>query len=510
MVNVSPRRYQSVTEEGEIPRSGARAAPWPGKARLISLFVGCYLLAPAPAHALCAAQDMEGKWINEDPQSRSIHRVDLHFPCYDTAGATGPAAMVHVYGVCSPTACDWGEVSASSTFLSNENSWPQYTRVDARYSLGFANVDFVILRLAKDRILVFSGTDFADTSDHLDLSRVEYFKPLTRWVAVNEHPPDPKQGDVASFWLSVGDQAALDRVEYTLGGSTGVLHALPYTITFDTCKSTGLYHKTLTLQGEAVYQDGERVPFLYVHDLTTGRHSREDTDSTYAFYVAEDDDEDLEERNIDRANAFIDEFDAYSRSQYFFAEPSFYTTNAIDYANSVDLAVSIGHGSHHTFFAGNTAVDLSGTEFGNFAPCHRTGDLEYLALVSCQTLSTNTIGNTPFSAFWLHSDATCLQPRPFTGLHMVLGFLTDVHFRHWLLDDNGSDFLSAFAEKLDDGMKVRTAWLEAADDELPIDSSQNAAGVLYLEEYEHDRLSTVRDDYIHGHPKYGRVWIESY
>jgi hypothetical protein len=93
---------------------------------------------------------------------------------------------------------------------------------------------------------------------------------------------------------------------------------------------------------------------------------------------------------------------------------------------------------------------------------------------------------------------------------MVLGFLTDVHFRHWLLDDNGSDFLNAFAEKLDDGMKVRNAWLEAADDALPIDSSQNAAGVLYLEEYEHDRLSTVKDDYIFGNPKYGRVWIESY
>lgn len=479
---------------------------------LVGLLLAIIIFTPCQVYALCAAQDMEGKWINENPDSRNLHRIDIHFPCYDTAGSSGPAATIHVYGVCEPSPCDWGEVPASSTFLSLENNWPQYTRVGARYQFPHANQEIEVLKLSPERLIVFSGTHFTvDNPEYVDdYSRIEYFKPMNRYIDLQAHPDNPKQGDILSFWLNVGDQSSLTRIDYTINGTIGIIQTPPYTITFDTCKNSGQYYTNISLLGEAVYSDGERVPFSYSNDLTTGKQIREDQDRTFAFYVAEDDDQDLEDRNIDRANAFIDEFNSYNESQYFFAEPWFYTTNAIDFANSVDLAISIGHGNHHIFFAGNTDVDLSTTEFGNFVPCHRTGDLEYLAFVSCETLSDTTIGSTPFWDFWIHNNSNRLDPRPFSGLHMVLGFLNDVHFRHWFADDNGSDFLSAFAEKLDDGMKVRTAWLEAADDELPIDSSQNRAGVLYLEEYEHDRLSTVRDDFIYGNPKYGRMWLESY
>jgi hypothetical protein len=480
--------------------------------RAIALcLLACLIFIPCRSHALCAAQHIEGKWINEDPQSGNFHSIEIEVPCYDTAGASGPVAKIHVYGVCHPAPCDWGEIPASSAFTSEETG--QLTRVSARYDWGSLLVDITILQLAADRLIVFSEYDFRDaptSGNRVDRSRIEYFRPQNRWVEVSAYPANPKQGDVIAFSLNVGDQVSLDRIHYTLNNATGLMQTPPYTIEMNTCKTTGRYHTELTLQGEAMYRDGERVPFAYNHDLTSGRHIRENQTRTYAFYVAEDSDKDFEGRSIERANAFIDEFNSYSRAQYHYAEPWFYTTNAIDFANGVDLAISIGHGRPHVFVTGNGDVDLSATEFGSLSPCHRTGDLEYLVFVACSTLNDATIGNIPFQDHWFHRDASKLQARPFTGLHMVLGFLNHVHFRHWFLDDNGNDFLKAFAEKLDDGMEVRTAWLEAADDELPIDSSQNRAGVLYLEEYEHDRLSTVRDDFIYGNPKYGRSWLESY
>lgn len=475
--------------------------------RWMSLIVVA-LLIPSSANALCAAQDMEGRWVNENPDSRSFARVDIEFPCYDTAGQSGPEAVVHVFGVCHPYPCDWGETNASYSFLALESGWPQYTRVDAVYNIGSAVVNFVILRLAADRLLVYSSQDFVEGIALKDLSRIDYFRPMNRWVNIDTYPPSPKQGDRVAFVISAGDASGIERINYTVNNLPGALLSPPYRIDFDTCKSSGDYHTDIALEGQIIYTDGEIVPFGAMHGLTVGRNAREDQDRSFAFYVAEDGDQGLEDRNIDRANAFIDEFDTYAEAQYFFAEPEFYTNAAVNFANSVDLALSIGHGNHHVFFTGNGMVDMTDTAFGNFAPCYQNGDLEYLAFVSCETLSMQTIGGTPFVDFWVHNGSTAAETRPFTGLHMVLGFASDIHFRHWLLDDNGEDFLRAFARYLDRGWKVKDAWLYAADDELPVDSSQNRAAALYMEVYEHDRLSTVKDDYIYGHPNYGRFFIE--
>lgn len=471
------------------------------------------LFVPEASHAqaLCAAQDMDGTWINVDPNTGSLYRIDIDFPCYDVAGASGPIVKIKTLGACSPTPCNWGEVASNNAFMNTSGGWPQYTRVNARYNFNFAIVDLVILLLANDRILIFSETEYTDGSGRPDYSYIDYMEPLERWIDATLLPGSPKQGDVLSFGVTLGDQAHLQRLDYSVGGINGSLYSPPFNISVNTCKETGDYITDLMLQLVAVYDDDEVQTFSSPHyDLTVGQTVREDQDRTFAFYVAEDPDKDFENRLISRANAFLDEFDSYDESQYHFAEPFIYTSQSYWYANSVDLAVSIGHGAHHQFFTGNGSVDLSGTAYGNLAPCYRTGDLEYLAMVSCQTLSMQDIGGESFWDYWFNDQNSRLEARPFTGLHQVLGFNTNVVLSYGLINDDGEDFLNTFAKKLDQNKRVRDAWMDAADEELSIENNKNRSAVLYLDRYENDRLSNNRNDYIFGNTNYAYYnrWIE--
>lgn len=477
-------------------------------AGLLLILVPACLCWTGAAFSLCLQQDLEGSWINNDPESRGIHRVDLRFPCYDTAGASGPPAYIRVYGVCGYAPCDWGEIPVHTTYVAQVDGYPQTTRIDAKYVENWCTIDVTVLRVSTEEIIVYTFTHYTDDSGRQDISTLEFFRPYERYVTISHRPEPAKQGDNVTFTLQVGDTDHLTDLVCDINGEDVSITGPPFNYTFDTCKSGGSYHTDLALAGEAVYDDGETTPYYYSLDLTLGYNDREDNDRTYSFYVATDPNDGLEDRNVDRANAFMEEFDSLSESQYFWAEPFMYRNGAIGFANSVDLCLSIGHGRHHRFDTGSGEVDLSGTSFGSFTPCHRTGDLEYIGFVSCNTLSMNDNNNEPFWHYWLHEWDTHLDARPFTGLQMVLGFTTTVSISHWWLDDNGEDFLRKFARYLDNGRIVRDAWLDAAGDELDLGDSNNKAGVLYLEKYRNNRISTVRNDFIYGHPEYARQWIE--
>ena len=158
-------------------------------------------------------------------------------------------------------------------------------------------------------------------------------------------------------------------------------------------------------------------------------------------------------------------------------------------------------------------IIVEGTAFGNCAPSYHTGDLEYLVFASCQTLSIADSAGHAFWYYWFHNNSTKLSTRPFTGLHMALGFRTNHTIHHWEFlwwsGNNSADFFDAFAEYLDDGTRVLDAWLDATADELSFDDGKNRTAVIYLEKYQDDTINSSKHDYIYGNPEYagGRQWV---
>src|SRR5262245_6244182 len=83
----------------------------------LAIVLAVILLAPALAYAQCVQPPEEGTWINTEANTRSIPRIQLRFVCQDQIlngqpYPPGPPWYVHVWGACSPTNCDWGEVGA--------------------------------------------------------------------------------------------------------------------------------------------------------------------------------------------------------------------------------------------------------------------------------------------------------------------------------------------------------------------------------------------------------------
>lgn len=334
-----------------------------------------------------------------------------------------------------------------------------------------------------------------------------------RWIRMTPAPRQPKQGDIVKIRIRVGKSNQLEKVNYKIGELEGTITSVPHTVSINTCKETGKYLTSLSVWGEAIYNNGDVRTVSKVYDLTVGDISRKDSDLNYAIYVAHDDDEDREDLRIGIANAFMDEFDSYSQSQYYWSQPKLYTTECLYYANGVDMVISFGHGSHHKYKAGKSSsdwVNLSGTAYGSCAPCYNTGDLEYLVFASCQTLSIEDYGSHSFWYYWFHNEDTKFNKRPFTGLHMVLGFRTNHRIVHWILDNDSEDFFDEFAENLDDGVKVIDAWQEAAGDELSFDDGKNRTAVIYLKEYENDTISSNKHDYIRGNGNYNQQWIDTW
>lgn len=333
-----------------------------------------------------------------------------------------------------------------------------------------------------------------------------------RFILITLNKLSPKQGDNITAKITIGESEHMAHTKYKIGNKEGTITTAPYSVSVNTCKETGQYLTSLEVWGEVTYNDGEVLTFgPMVYNLTVGETYREDNDLTYSIYIAEDDDEDREDLRIGIANAFMDEFDSYSQSQYYWSEPYFYTTQAVNWANSVEMAIAFGHGSHHHYKAGKSSsdwVNLSTTEFGSCAPCYHTGDCEYLVFASCQTLSMADYGVHSFWYYWFHNSNTKLNERPFTGLHMVLGFRTNHRIVYWWFDNDSEDFFEAFAENLDNNMSVIDSWQEAAGDELSFDDGKNRTAVIYLKKYEGDIISYNKDDYIHGNANYYDQWID--
>ena len=126
---------------------------------------------PTDAHALCAAQQMQGTWTNTNALTTGITRIVINFPCNDVQPSTPDPNTVRVWGKCSPSDCDWGEQEIGYEFWSEAAA--QYTHVDATYDQGFARKTLRIFLLEDGRLFVFRETRYNDS--RRDFSKGEFF-----------------------------------------------------------------------------------------------------------------------------------------------------------------------------------------------------------------------------------------------------------------------------------------------------------------------------------------------
>jgi hypothetical protein len=125
---------------------------------LLSLTV--IALPSGRASAQCVTPQEEGSWVNTDPNTNSITRIQLRFVCQDQIlngqpYPPGPPWYIHIFGKCHPTDCDWGEIGAQKL-----NTGQIY----GTYNQGFAR-RYVYARMSQYRpgqLWVFIHTDFTD------------------------------------------------------------------------------------------------------------------------------------------------------------------------------------------------------------------------------------------------------------------------------------------------------------------------------------------------------------
>jgi hypothetical protein len=116
------------------------------------------------AHALCSGHGAEyGNWVNADPNARGIARIELR-DCQSVTVCDGDICQIqydvgwvmHTYGKCSPSNCDWGWTRGQRRLSSGQ--------IPGTYDQGFAK-RYVYAKMSQYRsgqLWVYWRTDFVD------------------------------------------------------------------------------------------------------------------------------------------------------------------------------------------------------------------------------------------------------------------------------------------------------------------------------------------------------------
>jgi hypothetical protein len=87
-----------------------------------TILVLALLIAGSAIASMCLVPEEEGAWVNYDPYTRSITRLNFRMECRDASQTTCSGGIcqtshgvsshyfIHLFGSCSPTDCDWAEV----------------------------------------------------------------------------------------------------------------------------------------------------------------------------------------------------------------------------------------------------------------------------------------------------------------------------------------------------------------------------------------------------------------
>ena len=252
--------------------------------------------------------------------------------------------------------------------------------------------------------------------------------------------------------------------------------------------------------------------------------SHEDTDAEFVVYISDE-----EGRFVDYANGFIDEFkDTWKKSQYYWGECRALGHDHLNFVDSADLAFLVGHGIPSVMYlnpsepdsctyapnccdfenkawgSGNyptpRCCDFENKAWGSYSSADRTGDLEYIVFMSCNVLKMDSPKN--WRGRWRHGYEAFTHglARPFSGLHMALGYRTK-HVGSSILGRWEAD---EFAENLKDGLPVRHAWYEAVDDYRHwVPNDRNQPAIFYIRPHKNETLDEHDSrDYKYGHPDY--------
>lgn len=120
----------------------------------------------------CLQQKEEGVWIATDPDN-GIARAVLRFNCQDQIlngepYPPGPAWYVHLWGNCSPSDCDWGEVGGRRIAEGV---------IYAAYDHGFARRGVHIKAYSHGELWMYIYTHFTDNSGRADYETEQFFRP---------------------------------------------------------------------------------------------------------------------------------------------------------------------------------------------------------------------------------------------------------------------------------------------------------------------------------------------
>jgi hypothetical protein len=150
-----PGEY-SVVLEVDYPNQVEESNEGNNRSNAIQFLV----IAPEEERA-ATIEDFLCDWRNTDPDTGGTTRVDI-YQQYDQV-------MVHGYGKCTPTDCDWGTTSA---YLEGSTLFAEF------------EFSFLVTRMAmtreEDRLRVYSVNTFTDGSGR-DYNSTEYFSCTILW-----------------------------------------------------------------------------------------------------------------------------------------------------------------------------------------------------------------------------------------------------------------------------------------------------------------------------------------
>ena len=108
-----------------------------------------------------SAGPFTGNWINEDPNTRGITRVQFR--------REGDLLFVHMWASCSPTDCDWGEVT-TPTSDADDNT------LSLEWDQSFVVRSQTVTWRGSNRLSVQDHSRFTDNSGRADRDALYDFK----------------------------------------------------------------------------------------------------------------------------------------------------------------------------------------------------------------------------------------------------------------------------------------------------------------------------------------------